>query len=70
MYSEFNKVTSQSHKINRCPICNKECNYHMNSRYKPFCSDRCKLIDLGEWANETRRIPTEEFELVQDGVDF
>ena len=42
----------------------------MNSRYRPFCSDRCKLIDLGEWANETRRIPTEEFELVQDDVDF
>lgn len=60
----------QSHKINRCPICNKESDYHVNNHYRPFCSDRCKLIDLGEWANETRRIPTEEFELRQDDVDF
>ena len=27
------------------------------SRFKPFCSDRCRLIDLGEWASERRRIP-------------
>jgi uncharacterized protein len=27
--------------------------------YRPFCSDRCRLIDLGEWANEQRRIPTD-----------
>jgi endogenous inhibitor of DNA gyrase (YacG/DUF329 family) len=29
------------------------------SRWRPFCSERCKLIDLGEWVDESRRIPAE-----------
>lgn len=43
-------------KIN-CPICKKENTWHAENSFRPFCSDRCKLIDLGEWANETRKIP-------------
>ena len=31
-----------------------------NSKWKPFCSERCRLIDLGEWANESHRIPGQE----------
>jgi hypothetical protein len=27
------------------------------NRWRPFCSERCKLIDLGEWLTEQRRIP-------------
>lgn len=42
-------------KIN-CPICSKANTWHEENRYKPFCSSRCKLIDLGEWAGETRKI--------------
>jgi len=30
------------------------------SQWRPFCSERCRLIDLGEWANESHRIPGEE----------
>jgi endogenous inhibitor of DNA gyrase (YacG/DUF329 family) len=29
------------------------------SRYRPFCSERCKLIDLGAWATEKYRVPLE-----------
>lgn len=34
----------------------------MTSKYpdRPFCSKRCKLIDFGEWATESHRIPGEE----------
>jgi endogenous inhibitor of DNA gyrase (YacG/DUF329 family) len=32
------------------------------SPYRPFCSERCKLIDLGQWANEGYRIPASEDE--------
>lgn len=39
-----------------CPICNKSNTWQPENRFKPFCSDRCKLIDLGEWASETRKI--------------
>ena len=40
-----------------CPICGKHNTWHPENPFRPFCSDRCKLIDLGEWANETRKIP-------------
>ncbi len=30
------------------------------SRWKPFCSERCKLIDLGQWADEKYRVPAQE----------
>jgi uncharacterized protein len=34
----------------RCPICKKE--VALKDPYMPFCSDRCRLIDLGNWADE------------------
>jgi endogenous inhibitor of DNA gyrase (YacG/DUF329 family) len=43
-------------KIN-CPICHKQNTWHAENSFRPFCSHRCKLIDLGEWANESRKIP-------------
>ena len=39
----------------RCPICKKETSWEGNP-YRPFCSERCKLIDLGTWADEGYRI--------------
>jgi len=32
----------------------------MENPYRPFCSERCKLIDLGDWAMERYRVPVEE----------
>ena len=43
----------------RCPTCEKETEYFGNP-YRPFCSERCKLIDLGKWAAEQYRVPTRE----------
>jgi hypothetical protein len=39
----------------KCPICKKD--VPPASPYQPFCSDRCRLIDLGNWASGTYRIP-------------
>ena len=39
----------------RCPICKKEIGREGNP-YVPFCSERCKLIDLGLWASERYRV--------------
>jgi len=30
-----------------------------NNPYRPFCSERCKMIDLGQWASESYRIPAD-----------
>lgn len=43
-----------------CPICEKEDTWRPENICRPFCSERCKLIDLGEWARETRKIPGEQ----------
>lgn len=39
-----------------CPICKKTVIWNTDNKFRPFCSARCKLIDLGEWANEQRCI--------------
>lgn len=43
----------------RCPTCNKEVLMTNAFPQRPFCSKRCKLIDLGEWAAEEKRIAGE-----------
>lgn len=40
----------------KCPTCDKEVAWTAESAYRPFCSERCKLIDLGDWATENHRI--------------
>lgn len=39
-----------------CPCCRKSVQYRADNPYRPFCSERCRLIDLGEWASEGHRI--------------
>jgi uncharacterized protein len=41
----------------KCPTCNKSNTWREENDVRPFCSERCKLIDLGEWASESRKIP-------------
>ncbi len=43
-----------------CPTCGRPVPWDETSRWRPFCSERCRLIDLGEWLAETRRIPGDE----------
>ena len=39
-----------------CPRCNKAVAWTKDNEFRPFCSDRCKNIDFGAWANEEYRI--------------
>ncbi|HCM1961334.1 TPA: DNA gyrase inhibitor YacG [Salmonella enterica subsp. salamae serovar 56:l,v:z39] len=39
-----------------CPTCGKPVVWGETSPFRPFCSKRCQLIDLGEWAAEEKRI--------------
>ncbi|MEX2327758.1 MAG: DNA gyrase inhibitor YacG, partial [Pseudomonadales bacterium] len=41
----------------KCPICEKNVRWIKDNIYRPFCSERCQLIDLGEWASGNRYIP-------------
>lgn len=40
-----------------CPKCQKAVEWSSDNPYRPFCSERCKLIDFGAWANEEHSIP-------------
>lgn len=42
-----------------CPTCRRAVEWSEISTFRPFCSDRCRLIDLGAWFSEQRSIPDE-----------
>ncbi|MFM9971083.1 MAG: DNA gyrase inhibitor YacG [Burkholderiales bacterium] len=39
-----------------CPSCSASVTWEANSKFRPFCSERCRLIDLGAWATEKYRV--------------
>jgi endogenous inhibitor of DNA gyrase (YacG/DUF329 family) len=47
----------------KCPTCRKQVAWSAENRYRPFCSERCKQIDLGAWAAEKYTITSD----TQDG---
>lgn len=51
----------------RCPTCRKLIPYRADNPFRPFCSERCKLIDLGAWAAEERTIPGDKVNEDTDG---
>lgn len=55
-------MTDETPEVN-CPTCGKKNTWLPDNAFRPFCSDRCKLIDLGEWASESRRIAGEHVDL-------
>jgi len=49
-----------------CPLCGKEHRWDTSNRFRPFCSERCKMVDLGKWANEEYRVEKREQESSED----
>ena len=56
-------MSSKKSKIGSCPICKEKVKKDPNP-YFPFCSERCKLIDLGAWLGGEYKIPN------KPGLDF
>ena len=48
---------TSEHRQVKCPTCGKPSPFTKENRWRPFCSERCKLIDLGAWFDESNRIP-------------
>jgi len=44
----------------KCPTCGQRVEWSEASKFRPFCSERCKMIDLGAWATESYRVPVED----------
>jgi len=49
-----------SKKVVNCPTCKKQVIYSTENPHRPFCSDRCRLIDLGQWLTESYRIESSD----------
>ncbi len=45
-----------------CPRCKKKFNYY-SSEFRPFCSEKCRLIDLGQWLNGSYTVPVQKLTL-------
>jgi endogenous inhibitor of DNA gyrase (YacG/DUF329 family) len=43
-----------------CPRCGQPTLFAPQNKWRPFCSERCKLIDLGDWASERYRVAAED----------
>jgi endogenous inhibitor of DNA gyrase (YacG/DUF329 family) len=46
-----------------CPTCRKSSSFDPSNVYRPFCSERCQILDLGAWADEKYAIPAQESEI-------
>lgn len=53
-----------------CPRCKQILEWSKDNPFRPFCSERCKLIDLGAWAAEERGIPGEFQDETDTPFDF
>lgn len=53
----FSAQNKRMSLIVRCPYCGGNSVFSSENRFRPFCSERCKMIDLGLWADEAFKIP-------------
>ena len=49
-----------------CPQCGEPVAWDAAHRFRPFCSERCRLIDLGAWATDSYRIPVRDNDIADD----
>lgn len=55
---------SSQPRLVKCPTCETQVAWTAEQEFRPFCSERCKLIDLGEWVMAEKKIAGEP--LLQD----
>ncbi len=52
-----------------CPNCNKNSSLSTDNPWRPFCSERCRLIDLGDWMDESNKIASEPAEFIDSNSE-
>ena len=61
-------VSENNMPLVKCPNCSKESEYTGNE-FRPFCSERCKLIDFGVWVDGGYALPAETSSLTEEDLD-
>ena len=54
-----NNSSATTLRLVTCPQCGGDSLFAASNPYRPFCSERCKQVDFGAWANEDFRMPAE-----------
>jgi hypothetical protein len=62
-----NHLMAPAAKTVSCPQCGGTSLYAPSNRFRPFCSERCKQLDLGSWASESFKLPEQA---VSQNPDF
>ncbi|TVO61162.1 DNA gyrase inhibitor YacG [Spiribacter vilamensis] len=57
LHSSLSAVSSDTPPTVACPQCGERVPWTTDSPYRPFCSRRCRMIDLGDWLDERHQIP-------------
>lgn len=53
------EIPQKRASIINCPQCGEAIAWTASNRFRPFCSERCKVLDLGQWASEGYRLPSD-----------
>ena len=53
----------------KCPHCGRLTLYSTENLFRPFCSERCRTIDLGAWASETYKVPVTSSSALTSGIE-
>ena len=53
----------------KCPECGEQAEYSEKNEYRPFCSSRCQLLDIGACASESRKIAGEDVVEIEEDYD-
>ncbi|MBI3092013.1 MAG: DNA gyrase inhibitor YacG [Candidatus Tectomicrobia bacterium] len=62
------KASTTKERQRPCPQCGQLAGWE-NNPYRPFCSQRCKLLDLGAWIDERYAIPSEDAIAAEERAD-
>ena len=63
-------MSNEPTRIVTCPNCGKPVSWSSTNRHRPFCSERCRLIDFGGWASESHRITGDDHDdLLSEDLD-
>lgn len=53
----------------KCPTCGRETEYSTENEFRPFCSERCKLLDFGAWTDEEFALPAQTESLSEEDME-
>lgn len=56
----MNPTPNPKPRVVACPQCGKPVEWKPENRWRPFCSERCKLIDMGAWASNAYCVPGQD----------